>query len=47
MLDEDLSNSIKVTPLARAVWRNDFQVTDLLIKVVQYYYILYSNVVQM
>ena len=33
ILEEDLSNDVRVTPLARAVWRNDFEITDLLLKV--------------
>jgi len=33
-LDGDLSNDVKVTPLARAVWRNDFEITELLVKVI-------------
>jgi hypothetical protein len=32
-LDLDLSNDVKVTPLARAVWRSDFEMVEALIKV--------------
>ena len=33
VLSEDLTKDVKVTPLARAVWRNDFEITDQLIKI--------------
>ncbi|TNV75017.1 hypothetical protein FGO68_gene2287 [Halteria grandinella] len=39
VLSEDLSNDVQSTPLARAVWRNDIYLVDILMKVVKIHYL--------
>ncbi len=38
MLDEDLAKDLQVTPLARAVWRGDFELTEHLVKVFKLFF---------